>query len=217
MDAVDYAPSEPGERQESAPGERDAHDAAAQADAHPNPSPNPSPSPSPSPSPNPNSNQAGMPLALLSTLTVALVLHPAVTGTRTALRCRDTKLQVIGQWSEPGWNWGSANGDAHDEAMRLRSSLSTPEKRERFLTDVGMLDEEDWEDSKVVLALKCQRAAKRCYAKDYGLDKEEQLAWRALAEGMAACRFEGYDGDILLAEDIGERLGPVEAERLSAL
>ena len=115
-------------------------------------------------------------LALLSTLPT-LVLHPAVT-TRT---CRDTKLQVIGQWSDPCWNWGSANGEAHNEAMRLRASLSTPEKRERFLTDVGMLDEEDWEDSKVVLALACQRASKLCYAKDYpNLDKEAQLAWRAL-------------------------------------
>ena len=159
-----------------------------------------------------------MPLALLSTLTVALVLHPAVTGTRTALRCRDTKLQVIGQWSEPGWNWGSANGDAHDEAMRLRSSLSTPEKRERFLTDVGMLDEEDWEDSKVVLALACQRAAKLCYAKDYpAFGKEDQLAWRALMNDMAACRFEGNQGGLLLADEIGVRLGPIESERLYAL
>ena len=157
-------------------------------------------------------------LALLSTLAVALVLHPAVTGTRTALRCRDTKLQVIGQWSEPGWNWGSANGDAHDEAMRLRSSLSTPEKRERFLTDVGMLDEEDWEDSKVVLALACQRAAKLCYAKDYpAFGEEDQLAWRALMNDMAACRFEGNQGGLLLADEIGVRLGPIESERLYAL
>ena len=155
-----------------------------------------------------------MPLALLSTLPLALVLHPAVIRTR----CRDTKLQVIGQWSEPGWNWGSANGEAHDEALRLRSSLSTPDQRERFLTDVGMLDEEDWEDSKVVLALTCQRAAKLCYAKDYpALDKEAQLAWRALMNDMAACRFEGHQGGLLLAEEIGKRLGPTESERLSSL
>ena len=157
-----------------------------------------------------------MPLALLST-PLALVLYPAVTRTRMA-RCRDTKLQVIGQWSEPGWNWGSANGEAHEEALRLRSSLSTPDQRERFLTDVGMLDEEDWEDSKVVLALTCQRAAKLCYAKDYpALDKEAQLAWRALMNDMAACRFEGHQGGLLLAEEIGKRLGPTESERLSSL
>ena len=102
--------------------------------------------------------------------------------------------------------------------MRLRASLSTPEKRERFLTDVGMLDEEDWEDSKVVLALACQRASKLCFAKDYpNLDKEALLAWRALMNDMAACRFEGHQGDLLLAEEIGERLGPIESERLSAL
>ena len=26
-------------------------------------------------------------------------------------------------WADPGWNWGSANGAAHDEAMALRSRL----------------------------------------------------------------------------------------------
>lgn len=120
-------------------------------------------------------------------------------------------------WSDPDWNWGSANGKAHDEALRLRAALSTPEERESFLTDVGMLDEEDWEDSKVVLALKCQRASMGCFAAQYGLSEEQQVGWRALTDEMAACKFEGYRGDLLLAEEIGDRLGLIESKRLSAL
>lgn len=120
-------------------------------------------------------------------------------------------------WSDPGWQWGRADGMAHAVAKRLRDSLSTSEQRERFLVDVGMLDEEDWDDTKVVLALKCQRAAKRCYAADYGLDNQAQRSWRALVDDMAACKFEGRGGDVRLAEAIGERLGANERERLSLL
>ena len=120
-------------------------------------------------------------------------------------------------WSDPDWKWGSSDGMAHDVTKRLRDSLSTPMERERFLVDVGMLDEEEWDDSKVVLALKCQRASKRCYAVDYGLDERGQRSWRALMDDMAACKFEGYGGDMRLAEAIGDRLGASERERLSAL
>ena len=120
-------------------------------------------------------------------------------------------------WSDPDWNWGSANGAAHVEAARLRASLNTPDQRARFLTDVGMMDPLDWEDSKIVLALKIQRAAKLCFAKDYGLEREEQESWRELMNDMAACKFEGYRGDLLLADAIIERLTLIDAKRVSAL
>ena len=68
-----------------------------------------------------------------------------------------------------------------------------------------------------MLALKCQRAAKRCYARVYGLDEEEQLNWRGLMNGLAECEFEGYRGDLLLADAIGERLGMIERKRLGSL
>lgn len=120
-------------------------------------------------------------------------------------------------WSDPEWKWGSAAGKAHVEAARLRSELSTPEQRATFLTGVGMMDPDDWADSKVVLALTIQRAAKRCYAAAYNLDQEQQLAWRSLMDDIASCQFEGYRGDVNLAEAIIERLGLIEGKRLSAL
>ena len=120
-------------------------------------------------------------------------------------------------WDDPDWNWGSANGEAHKEAARLRSSLSTAASREKFLTNIGMMDPLDFDDGKIVLALKCQRASKRCYAADYDLDEEEQQAWQALMDDMAACKFEGYGGDLKLAAAIGDRLGLIESKRLSNL
>ena len=120
-------------------------------------------------------------------------------------------------WSDADWKWGSAAGEAHKEALRLREALSMPNQRSNFLTAIGMMDEEDWADGKVVLALKIQRASKRCYATVYGLDTEEQDSWRALMNDMAAASFEGYRGDLLLAEAIIERLGMIEGKRLSSL
>ena len=159
-------------------------------------------------------DKASATLVLLSlmgpTAGLALVLHPA-----RAVRRHEITLQM--SWSDPDWKWGSASGKAHDTAQRLRSSLSTPEARSAFIRDVGMMDPQDFKDGKVVLALNIQRAAKRCYAADYGLDSEEQNSWRALMNEMADCQFEGYRGDVLLAEAIGDRLGLIESKRLAAL
>lgn len=113
--------------------------------------------------------------------------------------------------------WHCARCGHAAESHAAENSLSTAEARSRFLTDVGMLDEEDWEDSKVVLALKCQRAAQRCHAADYGLDEDAQDSWQSLADDMASCKFEGYGGDLRLVEAIGDRLSLSESKRLSAL
>ena len=120
-------------------------------------------------------------------------------------------------WKEPGWRWGDAQGKAHEEAKRLRSSLSTREQRQSFLTGIGMMDPEDWQDAKVVLALNVQRASKFSNGGAYGMDRDEQTNWRALMDDMAACRFEGYRGDLLLAEAIMERLGLSESKRIASL
>jgi len=157
-----------------------------------------------------------LPLLLLSTSSsLAFVLHPGTVRSivTMALASSPTKMS----WSDPDWNWGSANGKAHDEALRLRKALRLPEQRQAFLTGVGMMDPLDWEDSKIVLALKCQRAAKKCFAKDYGLDGGEQQAWRSLMDDMAECAFEGYRGDVRLAEAIGDRLSLSESKRLASL
>ena len=100
-------------------------------------------------------------------------------------------------WSSPNWNWGSAVGDAHDQAMKVRSSLSTPEVRIQFLQDNAAGDV-DMEDAKMALALKCQRA------RNVGYD--DRGKWELLMEEMAACKFEGEDGEKLLADGIRERL-----------
>jgi len=37
-------------------------------------------------------------------------------------RVAGSMMQMSG-WASPSWNWGSAVGDAHNEAMRVRSAL----------------------------------------------------------------------------------------------
>ena len=36
-------------------------------------------------------------------------------------------------WGSPAWNWGSANGKAHDEAAKLRGALATEAQRVDYL------------------------------------------------------------------------------------
>ena len=62
-----------------------------------------------------------------------------------------------------------------------------------------------------------QDTASLVFAKQYGLDEEEQQEWRSLVAEMAACAFEGYRGDLLLADAIGERLGLSESKRLASV
>ena len=90
-------------------------------------------------------------------------------------------------WSDPDWNWGSANGAAHDEAMKVRGALSTPEERSQFLFLV-FAGQAPYEDIKMALALKCQ------HARNLGYD-DEQRSWEGLMEEMAACKFEGPDDE----------------------
>ena len=163
-----------------------------------------------------SASERNMLLSLLTPSVFTLVQHPFDINALTPFRGR-LKAPCMAAWSDPEWRWGCADGTAHAVATRLKTSLSTAEARSRFLTDVGMLDEEDWEDSKVVLALKCQRAAQRCHAADYGLDEDAQDSWQSLADDMASCKFEGYGGDLRLVEAIGDRLSLSESKRLSAL
>lgn len=38
-------------------------------------------------------------------------------------------------WNSAGWNWGYANGTAHDVAARTRRMLATPSQRKAWLED----------------------------------------------------------------------------------
>ena len=149
--------------------------------------------------------------AVLQPVVAAVVLQPRIVHRHGAPQ--------LSSWSDADWQWGSASGTARAAAARLRASLQTPEQRAGFLTDVGMLDPLDFEDSKVVLALKIQRAtsAAKPRLETYGLDEDERAAWRQVMDDLAACRFEGHRGDELLADACIDRLGLIEAKRLSAL
>ena len=72
-------------------------------------------------------------------------------------RARFSKLSIEMGWNSPTWGWGTASGDAHGEAMRLRTSLGDPLVRVKFL-QASAAGESDLEDVKMVLALSCQRA-----------------------------------------------------------
>ena len=105
---------------------------------------------------------------------------------------------VIMGWSDSGWNWGSAIGDAHNEAMRVRNKFSTPSSRTTFLQESSN-DDVDIEEAKMLLALSCQRA------RNVGYDLPNR-GWEMLMEEMAACDFEGDGGEDKLADAIRERL-----------
>lgn len=68
------------------------------------------------------------------------------------------------------------------------------------------------DDIKMALALKCQRA------RNLGYDANDGR-WEALMEEMAACKFEGADGDEAFAAAIRERLDekPNEPKGINAL
>ena len=87
-------------------------------------------------------------------------------------------------------------GTAHDEAMELRSRLSTEEARSSFLFTV-FAGQADLEEMKLALALKCQAA------RNMGYDDQN---WEQLMDEMAACRFEGAEGQALLCDAIRGRL-----------
>ena len=83
-----------------------------------------------------------------------------------------TALAVSMGWSTPTWNWGYANGDAHDEAMRIRTALAEPHARAKFLQTTAA-GESGIEDVKMALALSCQRA------RNVGYDTRER-SWETL-------------------------------------
>eukprot|EP00798_Chlamydomonas_sp_ICE-L_P011093 gene11093-18707_t len=74
-------------------------------------------------------------------------------------------------WASPTWNWGSARGDAHDEAFKLRNKLGTKQSRMSWLGEVmkagpGGGEAADlpcpitWCEGKLALALLWQKAAR---------------------------------------------------------
>ena len=143
---------------------------------------------------------------------------PAVAGRRVARISTTTAVRMEIAWSDPAWAWGSAKGEAHLAAAKLRASLDSVEAREAFLSS-ATAGEESMDDCTLALALLLQKATKKCYAVRYGLeDEEDQVEWKELLEMMVEGQFEGGQrGEAKMVEAIGERVGLSERARLSSL
>jgi len=101
-------------------------------------------------------------------------------------------------WSSPSWNWGYAEGDAHDAAAALRARLSVKKQdleldRKAFLLDRSTaLDE-------LVLALMLAIQARGNNAEDFtevldDLSSAKISVSKGLAEALQAAR-EEFDND----------------------
>jgi len=110
-------------------------------------------------------------------------------------------------WGSPEWSWGSADGEAHTVAARVRDELGKRHRRTALLSYAKM-GAVDFFDLKMALALKCQKARNEGYDAPDG-------RWEQLMDAMAACEFE--EDNLIdqqkLADAVNTRLasGPIEA------
>eukprot|EP00466_Bigelowiella_natans_P020207 jgi/Bigna1/69362/fgenesh1_pg.8_\ len=120
---------------------------------------------------------------------------------------------VRGGWDSPGWNWGYANGEAHDKAAVLRSKLRTQKQRGAWLQELSSKDSEiDWEEVKLALALKWQRAIR---------ERRDQAGWCHVLEEMRLARSKKLESRLepTSIEDSGESVNAckVAIQALEAL
>ena len=120
-----------------------------------------------------------------------------VTGSVVRTVCPTTIPLRMSGWSSPSWNWGSAVGDAHNEAMRIRGALRDEELRRQWLVSmIGGSSAVEWEDVKLVLALKWQKAARERRDADYGF----------VMERLRLAEYEGDQQDEVMVADMEARL-----------
>ena len=83
-------------------------------------------------------------------------------------------------WGSEGWNWGSANGAAHDKAAIVRALFAKRHRRTSFMAwaKCGTVDAGDL---KMALALSCQRARNLGY--------DENGKWESLMDEMAVAQY----------------------------
>ena len=106
-------------------------------------------------------------------------------------------------WSSSNWNWGYAQGEAHDLAISVRSSLQSPTSRERFIAKC-VNNQIDIEEIKMVLALRFQMAARQ------GKDGNG-IGWNIMNQ-MADCKYESENGITLLCTDLNELINKLPSE-----
>ena len=85
-------------------------------------------------------------------------------------------------WGSPEWMWGSAEGEAHVAAARVREELSKPHRRAAMLSYARM-GAVDFFDLKMALALTCEKAANEGYDTEDG-------QWKALLGEIEAAEYE---------------------------
>lgn len=139
-------------------------------------------------------------LAIVETSRASMLAwHFQRIGAPTLAAIPSRRLNIaMGPWSSPTWKWGDANGGAHDAAQLVRTALSDPQDRVKFLQSAAS-GESDIEDVKLALALSCQRA------RNVGYDTRER-AWETLMDEIVACAFEGDGSEEKLEQAIRSRL-----------
>ena len=107
-------------------------------------------------------------------------------------------------WGSPEWKWGSADGEAHVVAERVREELSKPHRRAAMLSYARM-GAVDFFDLKMALALMCQKASNE------GFDASDGR-WASLVAEMESAAFE--DGGMIVQESLAEAVNTRLAQRV---
>mmetsp|Transcript_28070 Transcript_28070/g.45023 ORF Transcript_28070/g.45023 Transcript_28070/m.45023 type:complete len:188 (-) Transcript_28070:96-659(-) len=115
-----------------------------------------------------------------------------------AVRPPAVRLAAQAKWGSPGWNWGSAQGAAHDLAGPLRARLQAQDQRLQWLERLRN-GEVDWEEAKLSLALLFQKAAHE--RRDGG-----PLGYPLILTRLVEAVYESADGDAMLVSDMEARL-----------
>mmetsp|Transcript_28986 Transcript_28986/g.69162 ORF Transcript_28986/g.69162 Transcript_28986/m.69162 type:complete len:226 (+) Transcript_28986:3-680(+) len=103
-------------------------------------------------------------------------------------------------WADPDWKWGYGNGKAHNAAYDLRRGLSSESSRSKWMETLLSDEKLGWDDVKLCLALKWQRAARE--GRDGG-----RGGFGDVMEMMRKCKYEGSDAnDDRLVQDMSSRL-----------
>eukprot|EP00441_Pelagodinium_beii_P026496 CAMPEP_0197670438 /NCGR_PEP_ID=MMETSP1338-20131121/74572_1 /TAXON_ID=43686 ORGANISM="Pelagodinium beii, Strain RCC1491" /NCGR_SAMPLE_ID=MMETSP1338 /ASSEMBLY_ACC=CAM_ASM_000754 /LENGTH=135 /DNA_ID=CAMNT_0043250175 /DNA_START=87 /DNA_END=494 /DNA_ORIENTATION=+ len=109
-------------------------------------------------------------------------------------------------WADPGWNWGSPFGTAHDLAMGVRQKLHSSSVRKQWIEEL-VNGQVDIEEVKLALGLRIQHAARQ------GMDGDG-AGWKLMTD-MAACKYEGLDGPSQLQADLEQLAERLPATRLT--
>lgn len=123
-----------------------------------------------------------------------------VTGTKKIVsRSEILRCKIF---ADPNWNWGYAQGLAHDAAMQLRGILLASEERTKFISD--LVNEPDFMDMDVIhlaLGLSFQCANRERL--------KGSMEANMVMESLVACKY--VENDIALMMDLDELISCLPA------